>query len=235
MQPTTVAGAPRANDDVGRARPPSEQLATEHAATLAARRRRYAPAARLLFRSLDALYGRERSLRKFKVLEIVARVPYQAWEQVAYIALTHRHRDEGFARRVFDRVTEARTQQDNEQWHLLILQELLDERGERERLALDKVVPQVLAFAYYQLSWLLYVIRPSLSYRLNADFEDHAEHEYAEFVRDNPDLEQVPYDGVFAAEYGRFASRGDLFRQIGLDERLHKQESLARAEQARFT
>ena len=36
------------NDDEGRARPPSEQLATEHAATLAARRRRYAPAARLL-------------------------------------------------------------------------------------------------------------------------------------------------------------------------------------------
>jgi hypothetical protein len=40
----------------------------------------------------------------------------------------------------------------------------------------------VIAFAYYQQSWLLYVIRPKWSYRLNADFEDHAEHQYMLFV-----------------------------------------------------
>ncbi len=35
-------------------------------------------------------------------------------------------------------------------------------------------------------------------------------------------------------DYGRFASYADLFRQIGYDERVHKLESLARVEAARF-
>ena len=43
----------------------------------------------MLFRTLDTLYGKKRTLSKFKVLELVARVPYQTWEQVAYIAITH--------------------------------------------------------------------------------------------------------------------------------------------------
>jgi ubiquinol oxidase len=96
------------------------------------------------------------------------------------------------------------------------------------------VLPQVLAFAYYQLSWLLYVVRPSSSYRLNADFEDHAEHEYALFAAEHPELEAEAYDGLFTEEYGRFDSLADLFRQIGHDERVHKEESLARMAEPRF-
>ena len=38
---------------------------------------------------MDALYGTPRTLEKFRVLELVARVPYQAWENVAYVAVTH--------------------------------------------------------------------------------------------------------------------------------------------------
>jgi ubiquinol oxidase len=79
--------------------------------------------------------------------------------------------------------------------------------------------------AYYYLSWLLYVLQPAWSYRLNADFEDHAEHEYAEFVRAHPELEFTPYSSVECAEYGTFASVADLLRQIGHDERCHKAES----------
>ena len=59
------------------------------AATAASARRRYGLAARALFFLLDAVYGKARTLSKFKVLELVARVPYQSWEQVAYIAITH--------------------------------------------------------------------------------------------------------------------------------------------------
>ncbi|HVL28682.1 MAG TPA: hypothetical protein VM390_11080, partial [Acidimicrobiales bacterium] len=87
---------------------------------------------------------------------------------------------------------------------------------------------------YYHLSWLLYVLRPRWSYGLNADFEDHAEHEYALYVHEHPELEEVPYDGLFADEYGRFQSLADLFRQIGHDERVHKEESLARMDEPRF-
>ena len=212
----------------------SEQLKQEQQKTLASARMRYGFFARLLFVSMDLLYGRKKTLSKFKVLEIIARVPYQAWENVAYVAITHTHPDPGFARRIFDRVHESRLQQDNEQWHLLIIGELTSKRGIGENLVLHGFVPQVIAFFYYHLSWMLYVIRPKWSYLLNAYFEDHAEHEYMEYVAENPDLEAQPFDSMFVEEYGQFASLADTFRQIGYDERVHKLDSLARVDAARF-
>ena len=212
----------------------SAELREEQARTLATPRRRYGPPARLLFALLDLFYGRKRTLSKFKVLEVIARVPYQAWENVAYVAVTHRYSKPEFARRIFERVTESRRQQDNEQWHLLILEELVDAQPGRESFVRYRLLPQVLAFVYYQLSWLLYVVKPAWSYLLNADFEDHAEHEYALFVRESPELQDERYDGLFADDYGHYDSLGDLFRQISLDERVHKEESLTRAAEPRF-
>ena len=197
-------------------------------------RRRYGMAARVLYGLLDAIYGRPRTLSKFKVLELVARVPYQSWEQVAYIAITHTYEHAGMARRIYDRVSESRAQQDNEQWHLLILEERVVNTGVREAWFRFRVVPQALAFAYYQLSWLLFVIRPEWSYRLNADFEDHAEHEYMAFVGEHPEWETEAFESAFAADYAELDSVADLFRQIGYDERVHKQESLARMREPRF-
>jgi len=212
----------------------SEQLKQEQEKTLAAPRMRYGLLARLLFVSMDLLYGREKTLAKFNVLEIIARMPYQAWENVAYIAITHTHADPDFARRIFESVRESRLQQDNEQWHLLILEELNHKKGIRGNFFQYWLIPQVIAFLYYNISWLLYVIRPKWSYLLNAHFEDHAEHEYMKFVAENPALEQEPFESVFREDYGRLASLADLFRQIGYDERVHKLESLARLDVARF-
>ncbi|MCP3915846.1 MAG: hypothetical protein GY711_09840 [bacterium] len=70
--------------------------------------------------------------------------------------------------------------------------------GKREGLLRYRLIPQVLAFVCYHLSWLLYVIRPHWSYRLHAQFAPTS------------------------------------FRRIGLDEREHKLESLARMMQPRF-
>lgn len=211
-----------------------EELREEQRRTLGTPRRRYGLAAGTLFRAMDLFYGRGRSLSKFKVLEVIARVPYQAWENVAYVAVTHRYSRPSLARRIFERVDESRRQQDNEQWHLLILEELVDESGVREPFVRFRLLPQVIAFVYYQLTWLLYVLRPAWSYRLNADFEDHAEHEYALFVEENPELGERPYEGLFADDYGSFGSLADLFRQIGFDERVHKEESLLRMGEPRF-
>ncbi len=183
---------------------------------------------------MDVLYGRKRTLAKFRVLEVIARVPYQAWDHAAYIAITHVYAHPDFARRIFDRVRESREQQDNEQWHLLILEELTQRFGTGEGFVLHRVIPQIVAFFYYQLSWVLYVIRPATSYQLNAVFEDHAEHEYMEFVAEHPPLETLPFESAFTEEYGRFASLADVFRQIGHDERVHKEESLALIAKARF-
>jgi hypothetical protein len=63
-----------------------------------------------------------------------------------------------------------------------------------------------MAFVYYQVPWLLYVLHPALV--LSAQRE---------------------------AGYGSFESLADLFRQIGHDERVHKQESLAQMRQPHFS
>ena len=209
-------------------------LRKEEQKTLASPRRRYSFLASLLFVCLDLFYGRKRTLSKFKVLEVIARVPYQAWDHVAYIAMTHTYARPGFARRIFEFVKESRHQQDNEQWHLLILEEMTGRKGLQENLFLHRIMPQMMAFFYYHVSWLLYVMKPAWSYALNADFEDHAEHEYMEFVREHPELEREFFESDFRKDYGEFKSLADLFRQIGLDERLHKEESVSRIQHARF-
>jgi ubiquinol oxidase len=211
-----------------------DELVASQALTFATPRRDYGLAARILFGLLDGVYGKARTLSKFKVLELVARVPYQSWEQVAYIAITHTSARPEFARRIFDRVSESRRQEDNEQWHLLILEELIANEGIREGVVKFTVIPQIIAFSYYQVSWLLYVIRPSMSYRLNADFEDHAEHEYALLVQENPRWESRTFESTFADDYADVATWADLFRQIGYDERIHKLESLDAMQRPRF-
>jgi ubiquinol oxidase len=210
-----------------------DRLVVEQAASLASPRRRASVSARALFVVMDVVYGRPRTLEKFRVLELVARVPYQAWENVAYVAVTHTARQPGFARRVFDRVRVSRWEQDNEQWHLLILEELTRNEPRRSWVK-TRVIPQILAFGYYQLSWILYAVRPAWSYRLNADFEDHAEHEYALLVQEHPEWEHTPFSGSFSDDFGTYGSLADLFRQIGYDERLHKEESEANMRSPRF-
>lgn len=211
------------------------ELGRAQTQTLDAPRRRYGVAARVLFVLLDVLYGKSRSLSKFRVLELVARVPYQAWEQVAFIAITHVHQDTGMARRIHDRVAEARAQQDNEVFHLFIVEELLARSGQPQPRIKFFWLPQAIAFVYYQMSWLLFVVRPRWSYRLNADFEDHAEHEYMTMVAEQPDWEYTPFESGFADDFGHFDSLADLFRQIGHDERVHKLESEAKMDEPRFS
>jgi hypothetical protein len=190
--------------------------------------------AKILFAGMDFVYGKKRTLSKFKVLEVIARVPYLLCEHVAYIAMTHTYAKPGFARRIFEFVAVSRRQQDNEQWHLLILEELVQKKKLAEGVVLHRVLSQIVAFVYYHISWFLYVIQPRLSYELNADFEDHSQHEYMKYVRENPELERQSIESEFAGDYGRFENEADLFRQIALDERHHKEESLERALKPRF-
>jgi hypothetical protein len=203
--------------------------------TLSEPPRRHGFLARLLFKTLDLGYGRAGSLSKFAVLELVARVPYQAWENVGYTAISHTTASPKFGRRIFEFVREARAQQDNEQWHLFIIEELA--RRERGDLSwfMFRAVPQLIAFVYYHVSWLLYVINPRLSYQLNADFEDHAERAYMQYVHDHPELERETWWSNFAGDYGQYDTVADVLRRIALDERAHRIECLAHMEQARFS
>jgi ubiquinol oxidase len=202
-----------------------EQLQEVHAETLAAPRRKYSLVSKAMFLQMDLLYGRRMTLEKFMVLEIVARVPYQTWETASYKRITRNHRKVGLALRIFDRLKEFRAQQDNEQWHLLILSELVERSGTRTGALRFRFLPKLMAFTWWNICWVMYAVKPAWSHRLNADFEDHAEHSYAELVEANPDFDSTPYDSQLCGEYGTFESLGDLFRQIMHDERCHKRES----------
>src|SRR5436305_11352473 len=64
------------------------QLRAAQAETLDAPRLRYSLLARALFRAMDLAYGRKRTIVKFTMLEIIARVPYQAWDRIGYLEPT---------------------------------------------------------------------------------------------------------------------------------------------------
>jgi ubiquinol oxidase len=102
-------------------------------------------------------------------------------------------------------------------FHLLIIEELIARSGRRQPQIKFFWLPQAIAFVYYQLSWFLFVVNPSWSYRLNADFEDHAEHEYMTMVAEHPDWDSAPFESSFADDFGHFDSLADVFRQIGHD------------------
>ncbi|MDQ6837034.1 MAG: hypothetical protein M3137_01495 [Actinomycetota bacterium] len=78
------------------------------------------------------------------------------------------------------------------------------------------------------------MIHPAWSYRLNADFEDHAEHEYAHLIDEHPVWEDESFETAFAADYARLETLSDLFRQISYDERVHKLDSLLAMQRPRF-
>ncbi|WP_327086735.1 hypothetical protein OIE66_30995 [Nonomuraea sp. NBC_01738] len=203
-----------------------DELRRAEQETLATPRMNYSLLAKMMFKPVDLMYGKQGSFTKFAMLEIIARVPYQAWERMGYWAVQRHAGRSALAKRVFERIVEARADQDNEQWHLLIMQDLIQRHGIKQSWLLHKVAPWLIAFFYYHVSWMMFLVKPEWSYRLNAEFEDHAEHTYMTFVAENPDLEFIPDPGTYADEYGRFRSVADLLRQVGHDERTHKNDSL---------
>lgn len=210
------------------------ELRRAQARTLDSPRLEYSLLARMLFKTVDLVYGRQRSLAKFAMLEFIARVPYQAWERMGYLALARRRRDAGLARRILDRIEDTRAQQDSEQWHLLIVEDLVRREGAKQSFLRHRVAPWIISVVNYHISWMVFLVKPTLSYRLNAEFEDHAEHEYMLYVAEHPELELQPDPGTYGDRYGYYASVADLLRQIGHDERVHKEDSQANVDAPRF-
>lgn len=200
--------------------------------TLSSPRLRYGIPARLLFRLEDVVFGRGRSVPKFRALEIINRVAYQAWEQAAYYLAGKLRERSARARQLHDTVERDRAEQDNEKWHVLILDELEAAEGREESWLRYRLLPQLIAFAVYLQFWLMRAFRPAWAYRFNADIEDHAEREYAQMVAEHPEWDDRPFHSLAAPEYGTYDSLADVLRQIGDDEGVHKQLSLDRLARA---
>jgi ubiquinol oxidase len=186
---------------------------------------------KLMFVTMDLLYGRKGSLLKFKVLEIFARYPYIAWELRAYKWITKQYAvnsytDKAASEQNLHYIDLGRRSQDNEQMHLMMIEDIIRRKGIRQPWFRSVLLPRLGAFMYHYSSNLLFWIRPAWSFSMNARFESHAEHEYMKMVAEHPEWEDEPVETEYFDRYPRQKTMADLFRRIGLDERDHMYESM---------
>lgn len=208
-------------------------LKKEQDATLARPRLKYSLLARLMFWSMDFVYGSETTVPKIKFLEILARIPYQAWEIKQYWRLITGFNTVQLREDAEGLINWAREAQDNEYWHLVVASEKMKQDDVKDSWFWYHFVPPIAAFKYTLFSRLLALISIKSAWKLNTMFEDHAEHTFMQFVKDNPRMEneQVESDAVQDGRgpaRGHYPSWADVFRRIGLDERDHMNESLRR-------
>lgn len=204
-------------------------LKKEQEATLARPPRAYGVLARMLFWGMNTFYGRELTLGKVRLLELLARIPYQAWEIRKYRQLNHVFDRPEAVRRAEDIIQWGREAQDNEFWHLQVITEKIRQDGVKLRWFKDRCIPPLAAFKYVIFCRLLAFFNLRAAFMLNADFEDHAEHEYMRFVKDHPELDRQEVKTEVVTKYGDFGTWGAVFRRIALDERDHMNNSLIRA------
>jgi ubiquinol oxidase len=210
------------------------QLRLEQRRTLVAPEARPGLALRLMFASIDVLYGRRLSIEKFLVLEHLAQVPYRSWERVAQRRIARARGQSVLARRIQQRVAEARAQHDNEQWHMLVMEELVARQGRPLKRVRHRLLPSLMALPWQVGTWVLHLVRPEASYRLNAAFEAHAERCYMRYVAEHPETERQVFGGPLADRWPGPVTVANVLRQIGHDERVHRldSEQAARAETA---
>lgn len=196
------------------------------------------PILRTMYVMMDILYGRKPSLAKFKVIELLARYPYWAWERGGYVRITRLYSRARFPQEEeievsLRHIDLGRRAQDNEQWHLMLVQHVMRREGIEQGWIRGVLLPRLMTVGYLILTEALYRLKPEWSFAMNARFESHAEHEYMRLVEAHPQWEGMPVESAWFTHYPQQASVADLFRRIGLDERDHMNES--RQEYERLT
>jgi hypothetical protein len=202
-------------------------LKKEQQATLARPRYPYTAIAKGFFRSMDVLAGGETTLAKAKLVEILATIPYRAWESRQYGRLTLHYKDPGLVREAGEIMTWSREAQDNEYWHLLVIEQKMREDAAGDPQFLRRPLPSLMVATYALMSFVSSRADIRRAFHFNAQFEDHAEHTYAQLVADHPEWEEQPVTSEVVQEHGPFDSWADVFRRIGLDERDHMNHSFA--------
>lgn len=211
---------------------PAEDLTSEQEKTLTHPALKASLILRMMYMTMDLIYGKGRSLMKFKSLEVLARYPYQAWENSSYHRLTRRYARNRYTKKeesdyLIEIIAMGRKAQDNEQWHMMIMEDLMRQKEVKQGIFRAKIAPRVLAFVYLGLTRAMYALNPKWSFSMNARFESHAEQEYMLMAKEHPEWEGVPLESDYFQYYPKPASLADLFRRIGMDERTHKEESMA--------
>ena len=204
-------------------------LKKEQQASLARPRYRYSMAARFFFASMDLLSGKKTTLSKTLLIELLASIPYRAWELQMYARTTLGYKNREQVRKALKLMDWSRAAQDNEYWHVQAIEAKISEDGAKRAWYLIQPVPLVAIVFYVFFTRMLALFNLRRAFLFNAEFEDHAEHVYAQFVQDHPEWETQPVESPVVLERMPFENWADVFRRIGLDERDHRNDSFIEA------
>jgi ubiquinol oxidase len=202
-------------------------LKKEQQATIARPHYKHSLAARFFFGAMDLAAGRKTTLAKVKLLEMLASVPYRAWEIRQYARMTRGYRNQELVLQARQIVNWGREAQDNEYWHLLVVNEKMKEDRVKDSWYLFPPISYLIILSYVFIARTVALFSIRRAFKFNAEFEDHAEHTYAQFVADHPEWEEQPVTNALVKEYGDLKTWADVFRRIGLDERDHMNSSFA--------
>jgi hypothetical protein len=200
-------------------------LKKEQKASRARPRYRYSLAAKCFFLSMDLVTGRKTTLAKAKLIETLASIPYRSWEIRQYARMTRLYRNQDLVEKAYKIVAWGREAQDNEFWHLIVINEKIKEDGIKDPWYLYPPIPFVMVGVYVVLTRAMALINIQSAFLFNAQFEDHAEHVYAQFVEEHPEWEGQVVNNKIVKAYGDLSTWADVFRRIGLDERDHMNKS----------
>lgn len=175
----------------------------------------------------NAVYGHKPSYLKFRAVEVIARVPYHSWAAVAHTLLTLFYRDEKRALKLCEDNNFARLSQENETMHVIVISKLAQEE-QKDSFIVHTLIPILFALFYYWMSYVMYLVQPRWSLQLNYLFEDHAFHQYDEFIRENEEkLKNKIVASDFLLWYGRDPlSQYEFFQSVRNDEIIHRNKSI---------
>jgi hypothetical protein len=174
---------------------------------------------------MDVIVGRKTTLPKAKLLEILACIPYRAWESRQYARMTQHYKDQKLVQQASMIMTWGREAQDNEYWHLLVVNEKMKEDSINDPWYLFPPITFLTGASYALLTRAMAMFNIRRAFLFNAEFEDHAEHVYAQFVEEHTEWEEQPVQSDLVKKYGNVSTWADVFRRIGLDERDHMNSS----------
>jgi len=145
---------------------------------------------------LSIIYA-NRNYARFAALETIARVPY-----FSYTSVLHLYETLGwFRKKEYIQIHFAESW--NELHHLLIMESLGG-----NQLFFDRFVAQHIAFFYYWLVVILYMVSPAVAYDLNKHVEQHAYATYDEFLTSHADELRAQPAPQVAIDYYQ---KGDLY------------------------
>ncbi|MES2995044.1 MAG: hypothetical protein V4681_03370 [Patescibacteria group bacterium] len=185
----------------------------------------------LLVSSGTLVYGKKPSYAKFKAIEVIARIPYQSWEVATYTLLTALYKNEKRAIELAKTSTFSRFAQDNETMHVVVLSQMVC-KMKAQRFFKHTFIPLLFAFFYFWTIYLLYIVYRKAALELNYIFENHAYHQYSEFLElYGEEMKHRVCMYEFLSFYGRnVVTEYEFFESVRNDELIHRNMTIRELE-----